>query len=228
MNIFERFSKIVNDGEDSVINLLCVVAPWLVPIIPAFLTYWHTVKDLGFPVWVAWTSAVVVEVLGLASMRTSISFFEHNKHYSKETNKAPFAVTISTYIFYLIVILTVNILLDVTNGVKWVNVIAVGLFSLLSVPAGVLISVRTQHSELIKELSERRNRTNSSRTNVVRHKAKRTNSERTANGDVRQKIGAFVRSKQKNEQRTPGPSEIARTIGVSKSYASETLSLLGA
>lgn len=229
MNIFEKFSKIINDGEDSVINLLCVVAPWLVPVIPAFLTYWHTVNDLGFPEGIAWTSAIVVEVLGLASMRTSISFFEHNKRYVKGTNKAPFAVTISTYFFYLLIILTVNILLDVTNGVKWVNVIAIGLFSLLSVPAGVLISVRTQHSELIKELNERRFRTNEHRTSTERTARKRTNrrtNERTPNGDIRQKIGLFVRSKQKNEQRTPGPTEIATVLGVSKGYASDVLAKL--
>ena len=165
MNFFEKISNVVNGIEDSVINLLCVLAPWFVPIIPAYLTYRHTVGDLGFPSWVAWTAAFVVEVLGLSSMRTSISFFEHNKRYSKDTNRAPVGLSISTYVFYLLVILTVNILLDLNSGVSWINVLAIGLFSLLSVPAGLLIAIRTQHTELLRGLSELRNSRNASRSN---------------------------------------------------------------
>jgi hypothetical protein len=164
MNIFEKISDIVNGIEDSVINLLCVLAPWFVPVIPAYLTYSHTIDELSFPFWVAWTAAFVVEVLGLASMRTSISFFEHNKRYSKDTNRAPVGLSISTYIFYLFVILTVNVLLDLTKGVSWINVLAIGLFSLLSVPAGLLIAIRTQHMELLKLLSEQRSFRRSSKS----------------------------------------------------------------
>jgi len=222
MNLFEKISNAVNDAEDSFINLLCVIAPWLVPIIPAFLTYWHTARDLNFPIWVAWTAAVVVEVLGLSSMRTSISFFEHNKRYSKDVNKAPFALTIGTYVFYLVVVLTVNVLLDVTNGVTWVNVIAIGLFSLLSLPAGVLISVRTQHSELLKELSERRTRTNEhrhserteERTNERTPKKTERSSERT-NGEMRTVIYQMLDEYYRTNEQVAGVSDLARTVAKS-------------
>lgn len=227
MNIFEKISNVVNSAEDSIINLLTVIAPWLVPVIPAFLTYWHTNRDLGFPAWVAWTSAIVVEVLGLASMRTSISFFEHNKRYSKDTNKAPFWLAVSTYVFYLLVILAVNVLLDITNNIKWTNILAIALFSLLSVPAGLLISVRAQHSELLREIAERRVRTNETRTtnriSEPRERKRTANRSFTGSFAVRQKIKDFVRSVQENEQRTPGPTEIANELGVSKGYASDTL-----
>lgn len=225
MNIFEKISATVNDAEDSIINLLCVISPWLVPVIPAFLTYWHTIKDLSFPVWVAWTSAIVVEVLGLASMRTSISFFEHNKRYSKETNKAPFGVTIGTYVFYLVVILTVNVLLDVTNGVKWMNIVAVGLFSLLSVPAGVLISVRTQHSELLKELSERRTRTNTNRRTNTNERTPKTRSpranERTNSGELRTVVYQLLDEYYQTNDQVAGVSDLARTIAKSKNGTEE-------
>lgn len=163
MNRFDRITRTVNGAENSFINFLSALAPWGVPVIPAYLTYWHTQTDLSFPSWVAWTSAFVVEVLGLASMRTAIGFWEHNKRYSKDSNRAPVGLAISTYIFYLIVILTVNVILDIQNGVAWVNVLAIGLFSLLSLPAGLLIAIRAQHSELLETLMEARSSRASSR-----------------------------------------------------------------
>lgn len=158
--VFEAITHFLNGIEDSAINALSAVVPWFVPIIPAYLTFYHTSTDLQFPTWVAWTSAFVVEVLGLASMRTAVKFYEHNKHYTAEERKAPTRITILVYAFYLSVVLVVNVLLDIKNGVVWWNVLAVGLFSLLSVPAAMLISVRAQHAELLQKIdtdrSERR------------------------------------------------------------------------
>lgn len=163
MNKFDKITNAVNEAENSFVNFLSALAPWGVPIIPAYLTYWHTNVDLKFPSWVAWTAAFVVEVLGLASMRTAIRFWEHNKRYTKDSNRAPVGLAISTYLFYLIVILTVNVILDIQKGVIWINVLAIGLFSLLSLPAGLLIAIRAQHSELLEALSEARTSRASSR-----------------------------------------------------------------
>lgn len=56
----------------------------------------------------------------------------------------------------------------------------------------------------------------------------RTNGHRTngANSERAEQIRSFVRQMQANEQRTPGPTEIANELGVSKSYASETLKIV--
>jgi hypothetical protein len=225
LNIFEKLSEVVNSAEDSVINLLCVIAPWLVPIIPAYLTYWHTVKNLQFPDWVAWTAAIVVEVLGLASMRTSISFFEHNKRYSKETNKAPVSLSMATYVFYLVVILTVNVLLDATNGVRWENIVAIGLFSLLSVPAGILISVRTQHSELLKELARTRYERRMNKPEPAERSRTVHEPERERPSQHEQAIYSLLEQTYKLEQRIPGATEIATKLNLdpyhSKGYISE-------
>jgi hypothetical protein len=51
----------------------------------------------------------------------------------------------------------------------------------------------------------------------------RTNGHRTNGSERSEQIRSFVRQVETNEQRTPGPTEIAKTLGVSKSYASETL-----
>lgn len=153
---FDSITKFLNGTEDSLINTLSIIVPWFVPVIPAYLTFHHSEINLQFPAWVAWTTAFVVEVLGLASMRTAVSFYEHNRRYSKSENKAPFKVTFLIYAFYLAVVLVVNVLLDWKNGVVWWNVLAIALFSLLSVPAAALISIRAQHSELLRELEKNR------------------------------------------------------------------------
>lgn len=154
--LFDSVTRFLNGIEDSLINTLSIIVPWFVPVIPAYLTFRHSEVNLQFPVWVAWTAAFVVEVLGLASMRTAVSFYEHNRRYAKSDKKAPVRLTFGIYAFYLSVVLVVNVLIDLQNGVVWWNVLAIGLFSLLSVPAGALISIRAQHTELLRELEKNR------------------------------------------------------------------------
>lgn len=162
--LFESITRFLNGIEDSFVNALSAVVPWFVPIIPAYLTFYHTYTDLRFPPWVAWTTAFVVEVLGLASMRTTVKFYEHNRHYTSEERKAPTKITLLIYTSYLTVVLVVNVLLDIKNGVVWWNVLAVGLFSLLSVPAAMLISVRAQHAELLQKIDTERSERRAARS----------------------------------------------------------------
>jgi hypothetical protein len=54
----------------------------------------------------------------------------------------------------------------------------------------------------------------------------RTNGHRTNGSERSEQIRSFVRQMEANEQRTPGPTEIANALSVSKSYASETLQVI--
>jgi hypothetical protein len=54
----------------------------------------------------------------------------------------------------------------------------------------------------------------------------RTNGHRTNGSERSEQIRSFVRQTEANEQRTPGPTEIANALSVSKSYASETLQVI--
>ena len=60
------------------------------------------------------------------------------------------------------------------------------------------------------------------RARRVRSPANQTNADRT-NPAKREKIIAYVQEMLTAEQRTPGPSEIARVVGVTKSYAHDVL-----
>jgi hypothetical protein len=181
---FEFVSEVINSAERSFLDLLSALVPYAVPIIPAFLTFDHVHKMMGFEVWVAWTAAFVTEVLGITSVSTAIRFYRHNAIYAAQAaapqpadpatkgkrikanaaavkknksakNKAPFGLAIFTYVFYLVIVLSVNVLLLIESQSKTAAVIwAIGLFSLLSVPSGILISIRSQFGEMLEEKKE--------------------------------------------------------------------------
>lgn len=239
-NLFGAVTELFNGTEESIVNLICIVSPWLTTIVPASMTYIHTESILKFPKWEAFVTAAIVETLGFAAIRTIISFMEHNKRYTSDVRRAPLWLSISVYIFYLVVILTVNVYLQWTNDIPTANIVATGLLSLLSVPGAVLVAVRAQHAELLREISEqkeRRRTPNEQRTNTERTGSERTN-RRTANPavrssrsfggllDVRNRIQEYVERTENEQQRTPGPTEISQALGVSKGYASDTLKVI--
>lgn len=150
--MFEKLSNLINGAERSFLDFLGAIVPYFVPVIPAYLTFYHTRDLMNFPTWVAFVSAFVVEVLGITSVSTAIRFYRHNQKYKASQNKAPFALAISVYIFYIVVVMTVNVLLEVVDGTRDNTIItAIGLFSLLSFPSGVLVSIRSQYKEMLEE-----------------------------------------------------------------------------
>jgi len=178
---FEFIGEVINSAERSFLDLLSALVPYAVPIIPAFLTFDHVHKMMGFETWVAYTAAFVTEVLGITSVSTAIRFYRHNAIYAtqqasqpaegkkriktnaaatnknKLKNKAPFGLAIFTYAFYLVIVLSVNVLLLIESQSKTAAVIwSIGLFSLLSVPSGILISIRSQFGEMLEEKKEQK------------------------------------------------------------------------
>jgi len=156
-NFFEYASQVLNGAERSFLDLLSIIVPYCVPIIPAYLTYYHTMNIMNFPAWVAATAAFVVEVLGITSVATAIRFYRHNQRYKKSiernaANSAPFWLAVFVYLFYIVIVLVVNVLLEKIAGTRSTGVIiAIALFTMLSFPSGVLISIRTQYTEILEE-----------------------------------------------------------------------------
>jgi len=160
--IFGFFADLVNGGEKSFLDFISALVPYFVPVIPAYLTYFHVQNEMGFPVWVALTAAFVVETLGMASVSTAIKFWYHNQKYSKKDNKAPFWLAVGVYIFYIIVVVTVNVILEIVSGERTgIIILAIALFTLLSVPSGVLIAIRAQYSSVLGDIEQRYHNRNS-------------------------------------------------------------------
>lgn len=159
-NIFRSFfgsvSETINGGERAFLDALSAIVPYTTAGIPAYLTYDHTFKQMDFPLYIAALSAFTVEVLGVTSVSTAIRFFQWNKNHAMEKDKAPFVLAVTTYCFYILITLSVNVILEVYAGDRSPAVIwAIGLFSLLSLPSGVLISVRAQFGEMLEDKREK-------------------------------------------------------------------------
>ncbi len=192
MNIFDRIVRFLDHTEVSFVTLLAKVIPLLVPIIPAYVGYTHvtdTATGLGFDPWAGWVYGAVIEGLGYAAIYKAVQFWEHNRKYTTEKNQAPLTMAVIIYLVYLVVTLIVNVVLDYKAGVVAYKVVALGLISLLSVPAGLLMSISAIHTERTTEReraneqarNERAERKRSEqRTNATNeHRSERTSPQRT-------------------------------------------------
>lgn len=235
----EYLTNLVNQGEETVINAVSTIVPWLVPVVPAYLTYEHALNksELGFPQWVAICVGIVVESLGLTSMYRIFQFQEYNRKYKDDGKKAPVHYPILTYVFYLIVILLVNVVLDWQNGVKSSNIIAIGLLSLLSIPAGILISVQAQHTERKAEAERLRAERRKEREEAKRLKAEAAKAEQVKApapsgnkaSDYKIDIWNLLEQVWQDEHRVLAPKEISTALKLdhnnSKGYISTQTSL---
>lgn len=161
-NIFEEANSVIRDVETSFVNFISAVAPWAAPLAPAYLTWVHMQSGLGFPPWVAFFLALVVEILGLSAISTILGFWSHNRRYKADVRKAPVIVPIIAYVFYLTIIITVNVLFEAAKdpvmglSESWVRIGAIILLSLFGLPAALIIGVRTLHHEMLGQLEEQR------------------------------------------------------------------------
>lgn len=169
MNIFDRLVLFFDRTEVSLITLIAKIVPLLVPILPAYVGYTHVVNKvsgLGFDPLFGWVYGAVVEGLGYAAIYKAVQFWENNRRYSADKNRAPLFLAIVIYAIYLVVTLSVNVLLDYKAGVDLYKVFALGLISMLSIPAGLLMSISALHTERTNEREREKEQNRTRRTNA--------------------------------------------------------------
>ncbi len=153
MNAFDRLNDWIRDTESSIVNIVSAIAPWLAPLAPAYMTYQHARTTLGFPEWVAIPGAVTVEILGFSTVSTYLAFWFHNRKNAAETKKAPLGIVVFAFIFYLSLIIVSNVILDASDGAKWAIIVVRAMFTLQSIPAALIVAVRTQHRDMLHALT---------------------------------------------------------------------------
>lgn len=161
--VLEAISDTFAGGERAWLDLLGALVPYGVTLIPAYLTYFHTYKIMEFPQWVAAVAAFVVEVFGVTSMHTIVKFWENNKKYTSDKSemRAPLNLAIFTYAFYMVIVLVVNVVLETVSKQRsaWV-IVAIALFSLMGIPAGILVAIRATHREKLEARQQARTQKN--------------------------------------------------------------------
>ena len=170
-DFFDRLNDWIRDTENSIVNFLSAFAPWLAPLIPAYMTYQHAVETLEFPPLFAFTAGVVVEILGFTAVSTYLSFWFYNRRNPAESKRAPIVLVIIAFSFYLVLIVFSNVLLDTFPGQVWAEIAVRALYTLQTIPAAMLVSVRTQHRELLSQIAKERAE---SKTKLSESKAKET------------------------------------------------------
>ena len=151
--LFETIDAIVDVFEHTVVNTVSALSPWLAPLAPAILVYYGLTGMFNFPTSVAVPIAAVIEFIGLSSVSTGLKFWNHNKRYTSHQYKVPLWIPISTFIFYLVSVLTLNVILD--DGSNWRSLAAKTVLSLLSVPAVFVLASRSMLKEIKDEISTR-------------------------------------------------------------------------
>jgi len=159
-NIFDVLNEFIREAETSLVNLLSAIGPWLAPLAPAAMSYTHMIASLKFPVWIAMSVAVVVETLGLSAVSTIIAFWSYNRRRVAQYKKAPVALALSAGIFYLVTVLSINVAMDATRlfelNPAWAEILSRALLTLLTIPAALILAIRTQHKELLDQADKDR------------------------------------------------------------------------
>lgn len=158
VGFFDGTNLLIRSVESSIVNLLAAVGPWLAPLAPAFMSYIHMRNTMLFPEWVSISIALVIEILGLSAVSTMISFWMHNRKGGAKMKRAPLGITIFAFTFYLAVVLTLNVALDAATEIgdpatsTMTMIMSRGLLTLLSIPAALILAVRTGHRELLMQI----------------------------------------------------------------------------
>lgn len=232
MNIFDKINRWLDSVEYSFVTTLSKIIPLAVPLIPAYVGYRNVVGILGFSEFFGVSYGAVIEAFGYAAIFKAVQFWENNRRYTGKENRAPLLIAICIYLMYLFVTLSVNVMLEIEIGVEGYKVWSIGLISLLSLPAGLLMSVSAIHTE---RTIHRENERTERRTRSEQRTNERTNEQRTANTFVRSRrlpnassgtrlrILQYIEQVQSEQGRLPGPTEIASRLEVSKGYASDII-----
>jgi hypothetical protein len=145
------------------IDTVSTVIPWLSPLVPAFMAFRAMSDVLAFPFWLAAITAGVIELLGLATINTAFSFWNYNQEKRKIDPRSPVQLAVLVTLYYLIVVLVVNTMLDNSPDM---HKVAKGLLSSISIVGGVTIALRASHSRRINEIRAERERIRAERKGV--------------------------------------------------------------
>lgn len=155
-NFFDKINNWIRDTEGSVVNVLSAIAPWGAPLPAAYMSFAHMNNPLvlNFPVYISIPVAAVIEILGFATVSTILNFWSYNRKYTDEKKQAPVGITVFAFCFYLSIVLIMNVLVDATTGTeyaKWAIIGVRALLTLMSIPAALVLAVRTQHQNVLHE-----------------------------------------------------------------------------
>lgn len=173
MSVLLGWKALTQALESVLVDNVAATVPWLAPVLPAYLAYvgLTSPEALNMPVPIGFIGAAVVEFLGMATVTTTVQFWDYNdqadgrrreakgkaKGKQKTKNKkvagrAPVMVAGGATAFYMVVVLVVNVLLDSNPDI--IHKIAKTLLSSISLVGAVTLAVRSQHSRRLADKAQ--------------------------------------------------------------------------
>lgn len=142
--LFDAWHRLIETVERTLIGNIAASVPWAAPVPSAYMLFNHALKILVWDHWVAWVLAIAVEGLGVSIGSTAFDLW--NWHDQKKNGRAALNVAFGMVAFYLVIVISVNVLLDLGMPV-WIAKMGI---SMLSIPAIVTLALRSQHARRVE------------------------------------------------------------------------------
>lgn len=161
IDFLKRANNTINSLEQSFVNLISSIVPWLAPIAPAIMTYQNLTNVLTFGEVGAIIVAVVVEFLGLSTVSTSITLWKHNQRYTDKKYHLPTWMPLLSFAFYIFLVVTLNVLIefmsvDYPQYEAYTEIAARALLVFLTVPASAVLVSRSQYTRTVALIEKQR------------------------------------------------------------------------
>ncbi|MBE2197114.1 MAG: hypothetical protein IAE79_00795, partial [Anaerolinea sp.] len=147
--------KMTQAAETAVLDNVAATTPWLAPLLPASIAYHHLKDYLQFSTPMALVGAGVVELLGLSAVHTAFQLWQYNDEKRESESAAPFVPAALAGGVYLLVVITVNVILEAANTspstAAIASIVAKALLSTLSIVAAFVLALRAQHARRIEK-----------------------------------------------------------------------------
>ena len=221
-----EISEVFDHIENALVGMVLVIMPWLAPIPSAILIARATITHLNWSSFTGVITAIIVESMGISSIKLALVLRRYNRERRKIDEAAPFPLAISQVGIYFLTAVSLTILLDIYPEIAR---FAPGVFPIFTLIGGVNIALWTEHKDRLNDIQneklERKARRTTYTNQVVQHTANngsdptklntqldRMNAGRKALLDAR--LDSLVNAYDDNPALTP--TEAASLLGVSR------------
>lgn len=146
--LLDGWRRLIAAMERTLVDNVAATVPWLAPLPSSYIAYQNVAEQFGWHGFWGMVVAGVVEGLGLAVTSTAFQLWDWNDS-NEEKDWGAFAVAVIALVFYLGVVITLNVILDL--GATEIERAAKALLSLLPLVGSVTLALRAQHARRIEK-----------------------------------------------------------------------------
>ncbi|MBK8467714.1 MAG: hypothetical protein IPL32_18020 [Chloracidobacterium sp.] len=145
--VLEEWRVLTVVFERTFTSNMAATVPWIAPLIPASFALKNAAEKLHVQNGVEYIIAASIEGLGMSVTSTAFELWDWSDKNRDAKMSAPIRISIGTVVFYIVIVIAVNVGLDL----GWADWVIRAMLSLLSIPAIVTLALRSQHSRRIAE-----------------------------------------------------------------------------